>query len=590
MRLMSQKIDALEGTGLHKDDLLSNDINEIEDLRKLLLAEKDTISRQDLVLSGKETELQDLRKAVEKWSKEAHDWKQKALSQGETLPQMDSLHAELDSMRNRIQDLETRLQTADENEKNIRVECEEWRRRALAAEEHASILEKLSDQSSLLKEKDNQLFVLHKRCADLQATQDEFEDEVRKLREENEAREREIVDFKREIEAKDKQLERFLDELSKRPASAPANAAQNPTPTSSIGTSGRRRSVLGMAFTDENDEPPLEPHVGGGASGSPAGAGVHVDKAGYRAAARAVRAQSVVLATVGNAPSSPTTPSSSSGTGMPSHSQSMANMRSKKSLVVEKLTINAIRYEACCKGVLEEHATLGAVILTAVGKFDGECYVEWKRSLNSSPFQVVHSGPAYQPTADDIGATIQLCVTPIAPDGTTGVMLTAQTQPLALDKDLYMRMTGYLRQGEVQFAVLLTGAGLVEIPAKIVATKKKIKVRVTETTLFKFDHTDGTKVELSQEDPTQFRMDFPPTSKRKRGAFEIRTFSNMERDFVVLTLRMFVTNATQSDTSARLLALTGSPSAAKLASAVTSSSASNTHLISTNNPSKRRLL
>ncbi|XWS40436.1 hypothetical protein CRYUN_Cryun18bG0140100 [Craigia yunnanensis] len=104
------------------------------------------------------------------------------------------------------------------------------------------------------------------------------------------------------------------------------------------------------------------------------------------------------------------------------------------------------------------HTNLYAVRGTYTGGKEGKSKIQWLRSMFGSPDLISISGETgrmYEANVDDVGYRLVAIYTPIREDGIEGQPISASTEPIAVEPDVYKEVKQKLDLGSVKFEVRL---------------------------------------------------------------------------------------------------------------------------------------
>ncbi|XWS67442.1 hypothetical protein CRYUN_Cryun04dG0006800 [Craigia yunnanensis] len=103
------------------------------------------------------------------------------------------------------------------------------------------------------------------------------------------------------------------------------------------------------------------------------------------------------------------------------------------------------------------HTNLYAVRGTYTGGKEGKSKIQWLRSMVGSPDLISISGETgrmYEANVDDVGYRLVAIYTPVREDGIEGQPISASTEPIAVEPDLYKEVKQKPDLGSVKFEVL----------------------------------------------------------------------------------------------------------------------------------------
>ncbi|VVB02098.1 unnamed protein product [Arabis nemorensis] len=103
------------------------------------------------------------------------------------------------------------------------------------------------------------------------------------------------------------------------------------------------------------------------------------------------------------------------------------------------------------------HTNLYAVRGNYFGGKEGKSKIQWLRSMVGSPDLISipgETGRMYEANVDDVGYRLVVVYTPIRDDGVEGHPVSASTEPVAVEPDLYKEVKQKLETGLVKFEVL----------------------------------------------------------------------------------------------------------------------------------------
>uniref|UniRef100_A0A0E0AFR8 Uncharacterized protein n=1 Tax=Oryza glumipatula TaxID=40148 RepID=A0A0E0AFR8_9ORYZ len=103
------------------------------------------------------------------------------------------------------------------------------------------------------------------------------------------------------------------------------------------------------------------------------------------------------------------------------------------------------------------HTNLYAVRGTYSGGKEGKSKIQWLRSMVGSPDLISipgEIGRTYEANVDDVGYRLVIIYTPVREDGVEGQPISASTEPIAVEPEIYKEVKQKLDDGSVKFEVL----------------------------------------------------------------------------------------------------------------------------------------
>ncbi|KAJ0262088.1 187-kDa microtubule-associated protein AIR9 [Hirschfeldia incana] len=197
------------------------------------------------------------------------------------------------------------------------------------------------------------------------------------------------------------------------------------------------------------------------------------------------------------------------------------------------------------------HTNLYALQGNYFGGKEGKSKIQWLRSMVGSPDLISipgETGRMYEANVDDVGYRLVVVYTPIRDDGVEGHPVSASTEPVAVEPDLYKEVKLKLETGLVKFEVLcdkdpypkkIVGDGNLE-RRMLEMNKKRLKVVKPGTkTSFSSTEVRGTyvppfHVETFRNDQRRLRVVVD-----SENAVDMVVHSRHLRDVIVLVIRGF---------------------------------------------------
>lgn len=206
---------------------------------------------------------------------------------------------------------------------------------------------------------------------------------------------------------------------------------------------------------------------------------------------------------------------------------------------IEKLEIEGRGY----------HTNLYAVCGIYTGGKEGKSKIQWLRSMVGSPDLISipgETGKMYEANVDDVGYRLVALYTPIREDGTEGQPVSASTELVAVEPDVFKEVKLKLDTGSVKFEVLcdkyrnpkkIPGEGCLERRVLEINRKRVKVVKPGSKTSFPATELRGTyappfHVELFRNDQRRFRIVVD-----NENDVDLMVHSRHLRDVVVLVIR-----------------------------------------------------
>ncbi|CAH8264737.1 unnamed protein product [Arabidopsis lyrata] len=197
------------------------------------------------------------------------------------------------------------------------------------------------------------------------------------------------------------------------------------------------------------------------------------------------------------------------------------------------------------------HTNLYSVRGNYFGGKEGKSKIQWLRSMVGSPDLISISGETgrmYEANVDDVGYRLVVVYTPIREDGVQGHPVSASTEPVAVEPDLYKEVKQKLETGLVKFEVLcdkdpypkkIVGEGNLE-RRMLEMNRKRLKVvKPGSKTFFATTEVRGSygppfHVETFRNDQRRLRIVVDSENE-----VDIVVHSRHLRDVIVLVIRGF---------------------------------------------------
>ncbi|WZZ39817.1 hypothetical protein YC2023_036076 [Brassica napus] len=197
------------------------------------------------------------------------------------------------------------------------------------------------------------------------------------------------------------------------------------------------------------------------------------------------------------------------------------------------------------------HTNLYALRGNYFGGKEGKSKIQWLRSMVGSPDLISipgETGRMYEANVDDVGYRLVVVYTPIREDGVEGHPVSASTEPVAVEPDLYKEVKLKLETGLVKFEVLcdkdpypkkIVGDGNLE-RRMLEMNRKRIKVvKPGSKTSFSSTEVRGSyvppfHVETFRNDQRRLRVVVD-----SENAVDMVVHSRHLRDVIVLVIRGF---------------------------------------------------
>eukprot|EP00002_Diphylleia_rotans_P008376 TRINITY_DN1818_c0_g1_i9.p1 TRINITY_DN1818_c0_g1~~TRINITY_DN1818_c0_g1_i9.p1 ORF type:complete len:1274 (+),score=344.38 TRINITY_DN1818_c0_g1_i9:129-3950(+) len=174
-----------------------------------------------------------------------------------------------------------------------------------------------------------------------------------------------------------------------------------------------------------------------------------------------------------------------------------------------------------------------------VGGKEGQSIIQWHRSLNEGPFSAIPGAnkAMYQPSADDINATLRVDYLPIRSDGVKGQLFSklVPTSYMAIDSSIREAVEKNVRLAEVVFEVAVKCPGGLSEPRMLVINQNCIKLKKAQKTKNKFEYSPFMKVALDTENTALLHLDLDPHT-----SLDIFAQDHRMRDVIAITLRSFI--------------------------------------------------
>ncbi|KAK1325252.1 hypothetical protein QJS10_CPA01g00539 [Acorus calamus] len=197
------------------------------------------------------------------------------------------------------------------------------------------------------------------------------------------------------------------------------------------------------------------------------------------------------------------------------------------------------------------HTNLYAVRGIYSGGKEGKSNIQWLRAMVGSPDLISISGETgrmYEANVDDVGYRLVAVYTPIREDGVEGQPVSASTEPIAVEPDIYKEVKQKLDLGSVKFEVLFDKDRSLKKDSSMVSPERRIlevnrkRVKVVKPgskTSFPATEIRGTyappfHVELFRNDKHRFKIVVDGESE-----VDLMVQTRHMRDVVVLVIRGF---------------------------------------------------
>ncbi|XP_072951631.1 187-kDa microtubule-associated protein AIR9-like [Typha angustifolia] len=195
------------------------------------------------------------------------------------------------------------------------------------------------------------------------------------------------------------------------------------------------------------------------------------------------------------------------------------------------------------------HTNLYAVRGTYSGGREGKSKIQWLKSTVASPDLISipgEVGRTYEANIDDVGYRLVAVYTPVREDGVEGLPVSASTEPIAVEPDVYKEVQQKLDLGSMKFEVLYDKArppkmapGVQNLEKRILeVNRKRVKVvKPGSNTLFQTIEVRGTyappfHVDLNRNDQLCFKIVINSDNEVK-----VVVPNQYMRDVIVLVLR-----------------------------------------------------
>ncbi|KAJ4702992.1 microtubule-associated AIR9-like protein [Melia azedarach] len=195
------------------------------------------------------------------------------------------------------------------------------------------------------------------------------------------------------------------------------------------------------------------------------------------------------------------------------------------------------------------HTNLYAVRGIYSGGKEGKSRIQWLRSMVGSPDLISiqgETGRMYEAYVDDVGYRLVAIYTPVREDGVEGQPVSASTEPIAVEPDVYREVKQKLDLGAVKFEVLCDkdrslkkapGEGtlerrILEINRKRVKVVKPGSKTSFPTTEIRGSYAPPFHVELFRNDQRRFKIVVDSENE-----VDLMVHSRHMRDVVVLVIR-----------------------------------------------------
>lgn len=197
------------------------------------------------------------------------------------------------------------------------------------------------------------------------------------------------------------------------------------------------------------------------------------------------------------------------------------------------------------------HTNLYAVQGTYSGGREGKSKIQWLRSMVGSPDLISipgENGRMYEANVDDVGYRLVAIYTPVREDGVEGRPVSASTEPIAVEPEIYKEVKQKLDDGSVKFEVLCDkdrtpkkAQVMGHLERRILeANRKRIKVvKPGSKTSFPTTEARGTytppfHVELYRNDQHRFKIVVDGDNE-----VDLMVQTRHMRDLVILVIRGF---------------------------------------------------
>ncbi|XVF00530.1 hypothetical protein REPUB_Repub04eG0008800 [Reevesia pubescens] len=194
------------------------------------------------------------------------------------------------------------------------------------------------------------------------------------------------------------------------------------------------------------------------------------------------------------------------------------------------------------------HTNLYAVHGTYAGGKEGKSEIQWLRSMVGSPDLISipgETGKMYEANVDDVGYRLVAIYTPVREDGIEGQPISASTEPIAVEPDVYKEVKQKLDLGSVKFEVRLCALFSIDVPGEgclerriLEINRKRVKVvKPGSKTSFPTTELRGTyappfHVELFRNDQRRLRIVVD-----SQNEVDLMVHSRHLRDVIVLVIR-----------------------------------------------------
>ncbi|XP_022748727.1 187-kDa microtubule-associated protein AIR9-like isoform X2 [Durio zibethinus] len=195
------------------------------------------------------------------------------------------------------------------------------------------------------------------------------------------------------------------------------------------------------------------------------------------------------------------------------------------------------------------HTNLYAVRGTYTGGKEGKSKIQWLRSMVGSPDLISipgKTGRMYEANVDDVGYRLVAIYTPIREDGIEGQPISASTEPIAVEPDVYKEVKQKLDLASVKFEVLcdkdrnpkkVLGEGclerrILEINRKRIKVVKPGSKTSFPTTEIRGSYAPPFHVELFGNDQRRLRIVVDSENE-----VDLMVHSRHPRDVIVLVIR-----------------------------------------------------
>uniref|UniRef100_A0A1D1Z6I6 Protein phosphatase 1 regulatory subunit pprA n=1 Tax=Anthurium amnicola TaxID=1678845 RepID=A0A1D1Z6I6_9ARAE len=169
------------------------------------------------------------------------------------------------------------------------------------------------------------------------------------------------------------------------------------------------------------------------------------------------------------------------------------------------------------------HTNLYAVRGVYSGEKEGKSKIQWLRSMVGSPDLISIPGEVarmYEANVDDVGYRLVAVYTPVRDDGVEGEPVSASTEPITIEPDVYKEVKQKVELGSVKFEVLcdkdhspkkLAGAGnlerrILEVNRKRVKVVKPGSKTSFPTTEIRGSYAPPFHVEVYRNDQHRFKI------------------------------------------------------------------------------------